>query len=1048
MSKTLKCHLLGVDESTFDFDYEIKSETDKDFNLIINELPTRLYKVWNSYWRSWVTSCNFLIKLDQGEWQKVAELNSLNKTLDSYYEAGVHDVFIKSIAEGSNSIRVWPFTFLDYQNNIVAKVNVNVSGCYNAIACMLYGFQVQGDAESLAYAKNYAKNLLALDEHYTKLSFPYAFLVKRDLETKEIVQVFNGSVYDVNENVFLGGGYSDGYEFLLLPLDTLVLSNLFAYRNDTTIADLVHYQFGLGCNKLFENLWEHKDTNTNNGVNSGSASIFYKNPENFTVSLAKRANLFTSYSPYQYFANTDVPDSTLLPVPRDFIENKILSDRQNVDLREVFTDYLSKDYFSDLIKNFDVEAYRSWLIDSFKLDTTTDQERIKVFVDRYEAFYNLYSELLSRNVKLYHPMHTSTVQVLGNCIQVILREPTADVSLQVLAGNNYYCNFTGSVYLREEKNLNKLLTKDVVGGALKAISDFYPADKLAAYEDLLKNPAKWEVQELKISTSRNGLQDFTYTNNWIPANEANAENFRYAAHWLNNELQYSYKFNFRQRTGIVTINGKVIDLNSNSALTINDAIENFTNVSYDCKEDLKITVNGEVVEVTDELLNRQLKEADDISISSGTFKLDLGNGVVIEFEETATAKDLQAKIDEITPDGQKAIISYNGSEIEVLESIQDFHKNDVVKVEGFKDIVPCTFEKTGYCPYFSDKVENLEAANAALTTQLTTTVADFNVTKEKLENLTESFEKQSKDLDEKTAVISELEKDKASLQKDLNEANSLISVQKESIEALQEKNSELTNTIVEKDSEIQELKESNSQLQAELTTVTDNLKEKDEAFAEELLKLAETKAEVEALKEANKVKAEEIEKLKEELAKLEANSTAQAAEAALKDSRIQSLEEDLSKLSTENQELRTIVDDLSKIKNELEETIKEKDVYIDSLLNPPVLPKKLSSDYSFRVSAKDGPVKIAIKTDSINTPYGANCNFYCNNQYGTFNINPWIHNGDKWAGYIGNYDAELDKVVLTFTQTDVWSCNFLAADGSDLNILEFEVLQGEIEFLK
>ena len=48
MSKTLKCHLLGVDESTFDFDYEIQNETDKDFNLIINELPTRLYKVWNS----------------------------------------------------------------------------------------------------------------------------------------------------------------------------------------------------------------------------------------------------------------------------------------------------------------------------------------------------------------------------------------------------------------------------------------------------------------------------------------------------------------------------------------------------------------------------------------------------------------------------------------------------------------------------------------------------------------------------------------------------------------------------------------------------------------------------------------------------------------------------------------------------------------------------------------------------------------------------------------------------------------------------------------
>lgn len=60
----------------------------------------------------------------------------------------------------------------------------------------------------------------------------------------------------------------------------------------------------------------------------------------------------------------------------------------------------------------------------------------------------------------------------------------------------------------------------------------------------------------------------------------------------------------------------------------------------------------------------------------------------------------------------------------------------------------------------------------------------------------------------------------------------------------------------------------------------------------------------------------------------------------------------------------------------------------------------------------------------------------CDNGWSSFNINPWMHNGDGYQGYLGNPDGQGNCIMSIWTG-EPWIMEIALKDGSDFGF-DFE----------
>lgn len=92
------------------------------------------------------------------------------------------------------------------------------------------------------------------------------------------------------------------------------------------------------------------------------------------------------------------------------------------------------------------------------------------------------------------------------------------------------------------------------------------------------------------------------------------------------------------------------------------------------------------------------------------------------------------------------------------------------------------------------------------------------------------------------------------------------------------------------------------------------------------------------------------------------------------------------------------------------------------------------------LKAGQGECRFSFKFKDIDfdaNPWGQSVDCECDNGWGKFNINPWMHNGDGYQGYLGNYDWQTNKCLMSIWTGEPWEMEISLKDGSDF-AFEFE----------
>lgn len=91
------------------------------------------------------------------------------------------------------------------------------------------------------------------------------------------------------------------------------------------------------------------------------------------------------------------------------------------------------------------------------------------------------------------------------------------------------------------------------------------------------------------------------------------------------------------------------------------------------------------------------------------------------------------------------------------------------------------------------------------------------------------------------------------------------------------------------------------------------------------------------------------------------------------------------------------------------------------------------------IQVEQGECKFKFKFKNIDfdaNPWGQSVDCVCDNGWGSFNINPWMHNGDGYQGYLGNPDRQGNCIMSIWTG-EPWIMEIALKDSSDFGF-DFE----------
>lgn len=91
------------------------------------------------------------------------------------------------------------------------------------------------------------------------------------------------------------------------------------------------------------------------------------------------------------------------------------------------------------------------------------------------------------------------------------------------------------------------------------------------------------------------------------------------------------------------------------------------------------------------------------------------------------------------------------------------------------------------------------------------------------------------------------------------------------------------------------------------------------------------------------------------------------------------------------------------------------------------------------VCAEQGECRFKFKIKDIDfdkVPWGQSIDCVCDNGWGKFNINPWMHNGDGFQGYLGNPDGQ-GNCVMSIWAGEPWTMELSLKDDGEFGF-EFE----------
>ena len=91
------------------------------------------------------------------------------------------------------------------------------------------------------------------------------------------------------------------------------------------------------------------------------------------------------------------------------------------------------------------------------------------------------------------------------------------------------------------------------------------------------------------------------------------------------------------------------------------------------------------------------------------------------------------------------------------------------------------------------------------------------------------------------------------------------------------------------------------------------------------------------------------------------------------------------------------------------------------------------------ICAEQGECRFKFKIKDIDfdkVPWGQSIDCICDNGWGKFNINPWMHNGDGFQGYLGNPDGQ-GNCVMSIWAGEPWTMELSLKEGGEFGF-EFE----------
>ncbi|GFO13212.1 hypothetical protein PoB_003971700 [Plakobranchus ocellatus] len=291
--------------------------------------------------------------------------------------------------------------------------------------------------------------------------------------------------------------------------------------------------------------------------------------------------------------------------------------------------------------------------------------------------------------------------------------------------------------------------------------------------------------------------------------------------------------------------------------------------------------------------------------------------------------DLKQEMDEIKMQRQKQE-SKNHQERSALQSKYDILQMDIE-------------DKDEVIQSYADQLENLKATLANVTKEKDEFKASVERSSETLAKLTDDLDKLNQELEEKASKIEELETISKQYQSEIDESNSKLSEvslqHQQNVEVLKSDLDMLQKNMNDKDAIIHNLEDQTTHLQSQLEHVTkekDNLKEVLQSDAEELEKVT---AKLDELQTELERKKSEVEKLESDVSSLQVQfeeSTQQASKLANLNEQecgILKSKMDLLQMDLEDKEdlIQSQVKELAEIKQQLENETKEKDVAQNAL---------------------------------------------------------------------------------------------------------------------